>query len=56
MESESVASISQDETPFLGKSFGCGLCGEILVIEKDFLEHCFGHRYSLPDDLLVADL
>src|SRR6218665_948431 len=54
MESESVANISQDEISFLGKSFGCGLCGEILEIEKDFLEHCFSHRFSPPDDLLVA--
>ncbi len=54
MESESVADISQDAKPFLEKSFGCGVCGEMLEIEKEFLEHCFGHRFSPPDDLLFA--
>ena len=54
MENEFVANISQDETLFLEKSFGCGLCDEKLDTDKEFLEHCFGHRYSLPDDLLRA--
>ena len=54
MESESVANISQDEILFLEKSFGCGLCGEMHEAEKEFLEHCFGHRFSPPDDLLFS--
>jgi len=54
MESESVADKFQDVKPFLDKSFGCGICGEMLEIEKEFLEHCFGHRFYPPDDLLIA--
>jgi len=54
MESESVATISQDEKPFMEKSFGCGVCDEMLEIEKEFLEHCFGHRFSPPDDLFIV--
>jgi len=54
MESELVANIYQDESPFLVKSFGCGLCGEMLEIEKEFEEHCFHHRYSPADDLFAS--
>ena len=54
IESESVAEIFWDVKPFLEKSFGCGVCGEMLEVEKEFLEHCFGHCFSPPDDLLVA--
>src|SRR6218665_3892764 len=46
MESQSDANISQDEHYFLEKSFGCGICGEMFQIEKNFLEHCSGHRLS----------
>ena len=53
MESESVANISEDAKPFLEKSFGCGLCGEMFVAGKEFLEHCSGHRFSQPNDLFV---
>jgi len=34
-------------------SFGCGVCGEMFEIEKEFLEHCVGHRFSPPDELLM---
>jgi len=54
MESQRVANISQDANSFLEKSFGCGLCGEMLEIENVFLEHCFGHRFSPPNDLFIA--
>ena len=44
----------EDAKPFLEKSFGCGICGEMLEIEKEFLEHCSSHRFSPPDDLFIA--
>jgi len=53
MESESVANISEDEKPFLEKSFGCGLCGEMFEIEKEFVEHCSTHKCSPADDLFI---
>jgi len=52
MESESAANISQDAKSTLENSFGCGMCGEMFEIEKEFLIHCSGHRFSPPDDLL----
>jgi len=45
---------SVDESAFLSKSFGCGICDEFLGTEKNFLEHCFGNRFSPPDDLVGA--
>ena len=36
---------------FLLKSFGCGICGDLFEIEKEFLDHCSSHRLSAPDDL-----
>jgi len=53
MGSELVANVSQYATPFLVKSFGCGLCGEMFDTETDFLELCNGHRLSPPDDLFI---
>jgi len=55
MESESVANIilSEDGKPFLEKSLGCGLCGEMFEIEKEFVEHCSIHKFTPPDDLLI---
>src|SRR6218665_1379392 len=50
---DSIANISPDAKPFLEKSFGCGLCGEMLHTETEFLEHCNGHRYSSADDLFI---
>ena len=52
-KNESVGGKFQDTKPFLEKSFGCGLCGDMLEIEIDFLEHCFGHRFSPPDELFI---
>jgi len=52
-ENESVGGKFQDAKPFLGKSFGCGLCSDMLEIEIDFLEHCFGHRFSPPEELFI---
>ena len=34
------------------KAFGCGICDELLEIEKEFLVHCSGHQFSPPDDLI----
>ena len=56
MENESVTDISEDVKPFLAKSFGCGVCGEMLEIEKEFTDHCFGHRFYQPNDLLNNNL
>jgi len=55
MESESVANIhvSKDAEPFLVKSFGCGLCGEMFEIQKKFVEHCSNHKCSPPHDLFI---
>lgn len=36
---------------YLSKTFGCGLCDDLLELEKDFLEHCFRHQFSPPSDL-----
>ena len=44
-----------DATVSLSKCFGCGICDELLEIEKEFYEHCSGHGFSPPDDLF-ADL
>ena len=44
-----------DSKASLSKSFGCGICDELLEIENEFLEHCSSHRFSPPDDLF-ADL
>lgn len=42
---------------FVPKSFGCGICDELLLTEKDFLQHCSSHRFFPPVDLhVVADL
>src|SRR6218665_833230 len=54
MGSDSVANISPDAKPFLEKSFGCGLCGDMLDTKKEFLVHCNGHCFSPPDDLFIA--
>ena len=43
-----------DAKPFLKKSYGCGICGEMLEIEKEFVEHCSSHRFSPPDDLFTG--
>ena len=48
----SMAKSPDDTKPFLEKSFGCGLCGEVLEIEKEFVDHCYNHRFSPPDDLI----
>ena len=56
MEIEAVANISEDAEPFLEKSFGCGLCGEMFEIEKEFVEHCSTHNCSLPNDLFIENL
>jgi len=53
MGSDSIADISQDAKPFLEKSFGCGFCGKMFNSEKEFLEHCNGHRLSPPDDFIA---
>ena len=37
----------------LEKLFGCGICGEMLDIEKEFQDHCHIHRFSPPDDLVL---
>src|SRR6218665_2876728 len=42
-----------DIKPFLGKAFGCGICGEMLEFEKEFQDHCSNHRFSPPDDLFI---
>ena len=42
-----------DAKASLSKSFGCGICDELLEIENDFLDHCFGHRFSPPDELFI---
>ena len=50
--------ISQFKSPMNAKQsifFGCGICDEMLEIEKEFLEHCSSHRFSPPDDI-AADL
>src|SRR6218665_884564 len=54
VEGDSVANISQDTTAFLEKSFGCGLCDEMLENGKEVLEHCKGHRWTPPNDLFIA--
>ena len=54
MKSDSVSTLSLEAKPFLEKSFGCGLCGGMLGIEQEFLEHCSGHRFSPPDDICMA--
>ena len=46
---------SVETTVSFSKCFGCGICDELLEIEKDFFEHCSGHGFSPPDDLF-ADL
>jgi|SRR6218665_1503213 len=38
----------------LSISFGCGICDELLAIEKEFLEHCSSHQFSPPDDLVAG--
>ena len=43
-----------DAKPFVERPFGCGICGEMLEIEKEFHDHCSGHRFSPPDDLLIC--
>src|SRR6218665_3100007 len=43
----------EDGEPDLGNSFGCGICGEMLAIEKEFQDHCSSHRLSPPDDLCI---
>ena len=43
----------EDEKPFLEKSFGCGICGEMLETRMEFLEHCSSHRFSPPDDVFI---
>jgi hypothetical protein len=42
-----------DGKAFLSKSFGCGVCKELLETEKEFLEHCYVHRFAPPDNLVV---
>src|SRR6218665_2014981 len=54
VEGESVANIPQDAKLFLEKSFGCGFCGEMFDTQTEFLEHCYSHRLSPPDDLFIA--
>lgn len=50
----SVLKSLEDAKPFLEKPFGCGLCGDMLEIQKEFQDHCFSHRFSLPDDLCIG--
>jgi len=51
--SASITKSQDDQKPFLRKSFGCGLCGEMLEMETEFQSHCFGHRFSPPYDLVI---
>ena len=51
----SITNSPDDSKPFLEKSFGCGICGEMLYIEKEFQKHCSGHRFS-PSDNLFLDI
>lgn len=41
------------ENTKVSKSFGCAICDVMLEIEKEFLEHCYSHRFSPPDDIAV---
>jgi len=50
--STSITKSPEDTKPFLEKSFGCGLCGEMFEIEKEFQDHWSTHRFSPPDDSL----
>ena len=43
----------EDTKPFLEKSFGCGICDEMLEIEKEFQDHRLCHGFSPPDNLLI---
>lgn len=45
--------LSQDDKLFYERSFGCGICDEILEIKENFLEHCSGHGLASPDKLLL---
>ena len=49
----SITKSPKDGKRFLEKSFGCGICDEMLEIEKEFKDHCSSHRFSPPDDLLI---
>ena len=49
----SITTSPEAKKPFLEKSFGCGLCGEMFLIEKEFQDHCSVHRFSAPDDSFV---
>src|SRR6218665_3854774 len=51
--SVAITNSLEDEKPFVEKSFGCGLCGEMLEMDTGFQSHCFGHRFSPPHDLFV---
>src|SRR6218665_3634079 len=43
----------EDGKPVLENSFGCGICGEMLTIEKEFQDHCSSHPLSPPHDLCI---
>ena len=48
-----ITNSREDSKAFVRKSFGCGVCGEMLEIEKAFQDHCSSHRFSPPGDLLT---
>ena len=48
----SITKSQKDGKPFLEKSFGCGICNEMLEVEE-FKDHCSSHRFSPPDDLFI---
>ena len=43
---------SVEETASLSKSFGCGICDELLATDKEFVEHSVSHQFSPPNDIL----
>src|SRR6218665_906217 len=49
----SITKSPKDGKPFVEKSFGCGICNEMLEVEKEFKDHCSSHRFFPPDDLFI---
>ena len=43
-----------DAEQFMEKSFGCGICDEMLENEKVFLEHCSVHSLATPDNFFIG--
>jgi len=55
MQNQSTANLPVrfDGKPFLERSFGCGICNEMLEVEEEFKDHCSSHRFCPPDDLFI---